>query len=139
MARTLFCVPLLLLIGACSGSTDGRLIAEAQAEVANFHDLLQRREFDTIYQQSSTEFRAHAPREDLIALFDAIDRKLGPLQTSQQSNMSAETRNLVTTVMLEYQSRYERGEATETFTYRIRSGAPELMGYNIASLDMLIR
>ena len=49
------------------------------------------------------------------------------------------THNLVTTVVLVYSTQFEDGEATETFTFRIEDNVPELLGYNVASLDMLIK
>lgn len=135
--RMAICVPLLLLVMACGSPTQGKSAAEA--EVLVFRELLQDRQFEALYQRSSSEFRASAPRQDVLALFDAIDRKLGPLQHAELVNSQVNSRNLVTTVALVYESQYEGGMATETFTYRIRDNGAEMLGYNIDSLAMLIR
>jgi len=136
-ARTLFSISLLVLLGACGDTFDGRAVAEP--EVKEFHELLKAKDFEAMYRRSSTDFQAAAPKEKVLALYAAIDRKLGALQTTKQINWSVNTRNLVTTVVLVYASQFQDGEATETFTFRVKSGEAELIGYNIASFDMLIK
>lgn len=73
-----------------------------------------------------------------MALFSAIDRKLGRLRESKQINWHVNSHNLVTTVVLVYQSRFEDGTA-ETFTFRVQGEKPRLIGYNIESMDMLLK
>ncbi|WP_116810576.1 hypothetical protein [Steroidobacter cummioxidans] len=111
----------------------------AEPEVKRFHDLLKEREFEAMYAATGQQFKSAVPKNMAIKLFSAIDRKLGPLQQTKQVNWNVNTHNLVTTVALVYQSRFESGEATETFTFHVLNGKPELIGYNIASLDMLIK
>jgi len=128
---------LAVSLSGCSDTIDGKGIAEP--EVARFHENLKRRDFDTMYAATGDEFKSNAPKAKVVALFAAIDRKLGPLRETRQINWNVNTHNLVTTVALVYQSRFEAGEATETFTVRVRNGTPELIAYNISSLDMLIK
>jgi hypothetical protein len=126
-----------LLLAGCGDTLNGRAIAEP--EVQRFHERLKARDFQGIYDAASAEFRAASPQPTILALFEAIDRKLGPLQESKQINWSVNTQNLTTTVVLVYASRFQQGEATETFTFLIQDKTPALLGYNISSLDMLIK
>jgi hypothetical protein len=92
-----------------------------------------------MYQLGNSEFRAAAPKEKVIILYTAIDRKLGTLQETKQINWNVNTTNSVTTVVLVYATKFQDGGATETFSFRIKNGKAELIGYNIASLDMLAK
>jgi len=126
-----------LLLSGCSDTIHGKSIAEP--EVARFHERLKARDFEALYAATSSDFRAAAPKAQIFALFEAIDRKLGPMQSTQQVNWNVNTHNLVTTVVLVYSTKFRDGAATETFTFRIKNKSPELLGYNISSLDMLIK
>ena len=133
----LICMPILALLGACSDTIDGKSIAEPA--VARFHQQLAAKNFEAMYAEGSQEFQQAAPKEKVLALYAAVDRKLGPLQDAKQVNWRVETKNLVTTVVLVYESKFKEGGATETFTYKVTNGKAELVGYNINSLDMLIK
>jgi hypothetical protein len=124
-------------LSGCGDTINGKGIAEP--EVAKFHERLKAQDFEGMYKSGSDDFQAAAPKEEVIALFEAIDRKLGPLQETKQVTWNVNTQNLTTTVVLVYASKFREGDATETFTFRIGNQKPELIGYNIASLDMLIK
>lgn len=126
-----------VVLSGCGDTINGKSLAEP--EVAKFHERLEARDFEGMYESSSGDFQAAAPKEKVIALFEAIDRKLGPLRETKQVNWNVNTQNLTTTVVLVYASKFHEGEATETFTFRISDQKPELIAYNIASLDMLIK
>jgi len=132
---------LLALLGfavvGCSDTISGKGVAEP--EVARFHERLKSRDFAGLYAATGADFKAAVTEKKALALFEAIDRKLGTLRESNQVNWNVNTRNMITTVVLVYESKFEEGEATETFTFRVHDGKPELIGYNISSLDMLIK
>jgi hypothetical protein len=128
---------LVLVSMGCGDAINGKAVAEP--EVIRFHEKLTARDFEAIYDSGSADFKAALPRAKAVALFEAIDRKLGPLQQSEQINWNVNTHNLTTTVVLVYSSKFKEGEATETFVFRIKDKAPELMSYNISSLDMMIK
>jgi hypothetical protein len=132
---------LLALLGfalaGCGDTINGKGVAEP--EVARFHEKLKSRDFAGMYAATGAEFKAAVTQKMALALFEAIDRKLGSLRETTQVNWNVNTRNMITTVVLVYQSKFAEGEATETFTFRIENGKPELIGYNISSLDMLIK
>jgi hypothetical protein len=137
MLRFLLLALLAISLSGCGDTIAGK--GAAEPEVARFHEMLKRRNFEAMYAATGAEFKSLVPRATALALFAAIDRKLGSLRQTKQINWNVNTRNLITTVALVYQSRFEAGEATETFTFRVQNGKPELIGYNIASMDMLIK
>lgn len=130
------CVAAVFLIG-CADTFNGKSIAEP--EVVKFHERLKARDFNGMYAALSEDLKAVAPKERMLALFDAMDRKLGPLESTEQVNWNVNTHNLTTTVVLVQQSAFRDGTATETFTFRVEDNKAELVGYNINSFDMLIK
>ena len=137
MKRQLVLLAAALLLSGCADTINGKSVAEP--EVARFHEKLKARDFEGLYESTSAEFKEAAPKARILALFEAIDRKLGDPQGTKQVNWNVSTYNLVTTVVLVYSTRYQEGEATETFTFRVKDNTAELLGYDIASLDMLIK
>ena len=111
----------------------------AEAQVTIFHDRMNVDRFDEIYESAHKDFKSNTPQETTDKLFSAIKRKLGRIESSEIINWNLNTHNLVTTVVLIYETKFTEGEATETFTYRIDGDQASLYGYNIDSLDMLIK
>lgn len=135
--KLLLLVVLGVLLASCRDTIGGK--GAAEPEVAKFHEQLNAGAFEAIYGAAGSDFKNAAPKEKVLALFAAIGRKLGRYQSSKEINWDVRTFNLTTTAVLVYQTTFERGEATETFTYRISDGKAVLVGYNIGSLDMLIK
>jgi hypothetical protein len=128
---------LCAVVVGCGDTLQGREYAER--EVARFRALMKAREFEQIYDTSAPEFQAGTPRHKGVALFAAVDRKLGALRSTQQLDWELKTWKGMTSVVLTYYSKYQKGEATETFTVLVDDGKPRLAGYFINSIDMLIR
>jgi hypothetical protein len=135
--RLLLATGILFLLAGCSDTVNGKEIAEPA--VAQFHEKLKLGDFESIYEDASAEFKAAAPKEKVLALFAATARKLGPLQETKLINWNVNTRNFKTVVVLVQDSKFKEGQATETFTFRVDGDKAELIGYNISSLDMLIK
>jgi hypothetical protein len=128
---------LIVLLAGCGNTIHGKQIAEP--EVARFHRQLGLRDYEQIYSGAAEGFRKSASKETAFALFDAINRKLGPVKSSTQANWQVNTHNFKTAVVLVHETKFESGAATETFTFEIADERASLLGYNIDSLDMLIK
>jgi hypothetical protein len=126
----------LAALAGCGDTLKGTEYAEAT--VARFRQQMKARQFEQIYDSTGADFKAATSREIGVALFAAVDRKLGAFKRAKQINWSVNTHNMVTTVVLVYDSEYSDSHATETFTVRVEDGRGELVGYNIQSLQMLI-
>src|SRR5512139_3182135 len=96
--RVFACVALLVLLAGCGDTIEGKGVAEP--EVVRFHEHLKARDFEGIYNEAGADFHSAAPKEKVLALFAAIDRKLGPLQETKQVNWNVNTHNFNTTVVL---------------------------------------
>jgi hypothetical protein len=126
-----------LLLVACGDTVHG--VEYAEPAVAEVRAMMKQHEFEKIYDTSSELFRNATPREKGVALFAAIERKLGALRSAKQITWGVNTNNGVTIATLVYASEYEQGQATETFNIEIDHGKGKLAGFNIQSLDMMIR
>lgn len=130
-------VATVLLLAACGDTIHG--IEYAEPVVTRFRAQMNTQDFQKIYAETDPQFKA-ATNQDLgTQLFSAVDRKLGKLKHAERINWNVNTNNGLTLVVLVYASEYERGTATETFTVRVADGEGALAGYNIQSLEMLIR
>jgi len=126
----------LLLLG-CTDIIKGKSVAEPK--VAVFHDRFNEGHYEEIYSEAADEFKNAAPEEKVLALFTAIDSKLGKVQSSSITNWNVKNFNLVTTVVLVSDTQFELGTGTETFTFRVSGDKATLLGYNINSMDMMTR
>jgi len=128
---------LCLLLSGCGDTIKGKSVAEPQ--IAVFHQRLDAERFDEIYSTASDEFRGAAPKEKVLELFSAIEKKLGKVKSSSTKTWNVRTFNFVTTVVIVTETEFEHGKGTETFTFRVAGDKASLVGYNINSLDMMTR
>jgi hypothetical protein len=137
MKRLFSCAAALVLLVGCGNTVHG--VEYAEPAFAKFRQQMQAGQFGKFYDFAGEEFRSATSREDGIALFAAVDRKLGKLQHAEKINWNVNTRNMTTLVVLVYKSRYAEGEATETFTIKVADGSGQIVGYDIQSLAMMIK
>jgi hypothetical protein len=137
MKRMLMCAAALLLLAGCSDTIRGTEFAEPAVE--KFRQQMSAGRFEEAYDATGADFKQATTRENGIALFAAVDRKLGKLQHAEKISWNVRTHNLTTLAVLVYNSRYAEGEATETFTVKVDDGKGEIIGYNIQSLAMMIK
>ena len=128
---------MLVFAAGCSDTINGVELAEP--EVKRFRELLAAHEYEKIYATAHPNFRNGAPKERVVALFSAIDRKIGAFKSAERINWNVNTHNMTTTAVLVYASKYAEGEATETFTIIVDDQKASLLGYNINSFDMIIK
>ena len=138
MKRSVFLTVIMsLLLLGCTDTIKGKSVAEPK--VAVFHDRFNAGQYEEIYSEAADEFQKAAPKEKVLALFSAIDRKLGKVMSSSIKTWNVKTFNLVTTVVLVADTQFEQGTGTETFTFRVSGDKATLLGYNINSMDMMTR
>jgi hypothetical protein len=124
-------------LAGCGDTIKGAEYAEST--VAKFREQMKARQFEQIYDATGEEFKTATSRENGIALFAAVDRKLGGFKRAEKVNWAVNTNNMVTMAVVVYNSEYADGNATETFTVKVDDGKGELVAYNIQSLEMLIK
>jgi hypothetical protein len=90
-------------------------------------------QYSQIYDESSNDLKNATPKQDLIKLLTAVDRKLGPIQSTARTTWNAYHSTSGSFVSLVFKSQFENGVGDETFTYRLGNGTPVLAGYHITS------
>jgi hypothetical protein len=132
-----------LAAAGCGNVTKGK--GDADRAVADFHLQFNAGRYDAIWDTGGDELKQGISRKDWAALLSAVRRKLGDYTGSTTRSWNVNTRNLSTYVTLVQDSDYATAKAettaraAETFVFVVRDGRAVLVGYNISSLDLILR
>ncbi len=137
MLRAVSCVVLSLLALSGCGMTASR--EPAEKAVAEFHQRLDRGDFTAIYNDGHPELKKASSEKDFTAFLEAVHRKLGKVESAEQTNWRINTFNLQTYAVLNYQTKFAEGSAVETFTYRLDGDKAVLVGYHISSQALILK
>jgi hypothetical protein len=120
----------MLLLAACSG---GENVADAQRAVANFHAQLNSGNYQRIYVSSDGGLKRATSEAEMIKLLAAVHAKLGAFKGGTQSAWRVNYNTAGNNTVIQFDSNFEKGKATETFTFVGEPDAPRLFAYNIHS------
>lgn len=130
---------LSLSLAACNPATVAADKAAAEGAVAKFHEQLNAQQYAAIYAEADELFRGVGTEGGFRQLFEAVRTKLGAVRSTELKSWNVR-QNFGTMsgtfIELVYETRFERGVATETFNWRT-GDPPRLVGYNINSQDLL--
>jgi len=102
--------------------------------VEQFHRKLNSERFEEIYTQADHAFQESGKQEEILKFFGAIHKKLGNAGRADRGTIKINTNTNGTFIAVTYTTVYERGTATETFTWRKDvADNLKLVGYNIQS------
>ncbi|MGH2492442.1 MAG: hypothetical protein ACRDF9_13145 [Candidatus Limnocylindria bacterium] len=108
--------------------------------VQRFHELFNNGAYVVIYQEASPEFRASTPQARFVALLEAVRRKIGKVNgTERQSIHVFASTTANTAVTASYLTRFETGQAAETFRWVLTERMARLINYDINSPDLITR
>src|SRR5215203_4029194 len=117
----------IVTVSACRQRADGaRVPAEVQEVVASVGDNINQERYEQIYNESSEGWKQDATLEQSNEVFKTLRTKLGKVETrtlhsaNEQQNSGGTLKGHV--YILTYQTRFERGEAMETFTLIEQNG-----------------
>ncbi len=127
------------LVAGCSVGDMAAGRGQAEKGVSEFHTLFNAGRFGDIYDAASDEFRAASKPGRFAELLAAVQRKLGNTTGTENRGWRVNSRNLRTYVELSQATRFDRGEALETFAFLVRDGKAILLRYNIQSEDLILR
>ncbi|MES2058005.1 MAG: DUF4019 domain-containing protein [Pseudomonadota bacterium] len=129
----------LALIGLSSCSL-GDTVPVAEKAVVKFHAMLDRGQFQQIYDQSGSEMKSATGGDatKLVALLSAVHRKLGATKQSVRQSWNEQYNGGGHTLTLGYATKYERGDAAETFVFQVADKTVSLAGYNINSEALVL-
>jgi hypothetical protein len=129
---------LVVSFPACRQDAGGnRVPAEVQEVVQHIGDQIAQERYDQIYNESSDLWKQDATLEQSNEVFKTLRAKLGKVETrslhsaNEQQNSGGTLKGHV--YILTYQTRFERGEAMETFTLIEQNGRWLLARYLVNS------
>ena len=101
---------------------------EAEARVAQFHQLYNGEKVDGLFDLTAPEFRRTTDSESFAGLIGSLQEQLGDAELSEIKDWKVdyfpERR-----ITLTYQTEFERGKAAEMFTFDYGE-PPRLINYN---------
>ena len=125
IATVLLCA---LLLASC-GFRKSRLMAEAG--VKEFHALLDREQYEQIYEQGGDSLRKSTSKVDFIAYLQGIHSRLGNTRKTTASGFSVNTSpGEGAQVALAMETEFDRGVAQERFLWRVSGGRAVLLDYH---------
>ena len=135
----LFVISLSISIAsACRDTTErGRVPSDVQEVVTNIGDLIAQERYDQIYNESSELWKKDVSLEQSNEVFKTLRTKLGKIENRalhsavEQQNSGGVLKGHV--YILSYQTRFERGEAMETFTLIEQNGRWQMARYFVNS------
>ena len=125
-----------LLLGGCGSSENLRIAKEATTHV---HAQMDNEQFAQIYSEADDALRAATKRQDLLDFISAVHRKLGRVQNAYQTGFFVNFSTSGTRVRLNYQTKFDGGNAQEEFIWKIKGDQPALIGYHISSNALIIK
>ena len=130
--KLILVVVAVVLVGSSSCSlTKGKGIAEAG--VAQFHNQYNAGRFHEIYSQADEEFRKSTSEPDFVAFLEALRRKLGTVNQSNQAGWHVNATPVGTMVTLASNVEFSEGKGMEQFVFRISGDKAMLYNYNVNS------
>lgn len=134
MIRKLVPVPLLML-GACGAQ---EAVNDANAEVARFHQQLDRADYETIWKNSGSAMQQSGPKDDFVKFLNAVHTKLGNVKESKSAGWNVNSNTGGSFVTLQENTTFEKGNGAETFIFSRDGDRLSLIGYQINSREMMI-
>ena len=120
----------LLAFASCSLGADQRLATDA---AARFHDLYNQEDYASIYAATDNAFQKTASEAEFDTLMSAVHRRLGAYKSAASVGWKVSETVSGTQVSLTFTTEFTEGSATEHFVFRMASGKPYLLGYNVNS------
>ncbi len=134
LAITLSCS----LILACSND-DKEFLEKGSQFVDQFHSEVKQGKYAAIYQAASSGLKANGSEQEFVDLLTVVNRGLGDVQETRlvsQASVKADTGQALT--LLLYNTRFAKGEGTESFYLENADGKPLLFRYDVNS-DTLMK
>lgn len=86
-----------------------------------------------IYAQTDEGFRKVTNEDEMVALLQAVHKKLGTVKNASQIGWHVNATTAGTVVMLAYNTEFTEGRATEQFVFYASGDKVKLFQYNINS------
>jgi hypothetical protein len=139
-ARASFRISILFALTVLSSCASGKNVQNATKGVEQFHSQMNTEQYQTIYAAADEGFHKVTNEADFVALLQAVHKKLGNVQTSQQTNFQVGvSTGQGTVVTLVYETTFDQGSGTEQFLWHMRDNQSVLLGYHITSNALVLK
>ncbi|MGH8101942.1 MAG: hypothetical protein ACREIW_11645, partial [Chthoniobacterales bacterium] len=91
------------------------------------------------YAQADDALRSASKQEDFLAFMGAVHGKLGKVQSAARKGFFVNFNTSGTRVRLNYDTKFDGGDATEEFLWRIQGNKALLVGYHINSNALVLK
>ena len=132
-----FCVFTLLSFSLSCSFTKGKETAERA--VIKFHNQLNAGQFHEIYAGADEGFRKASSEQDVIALFEAVRRKLGAVKSTKPTGWRVNATPMGTMVNLGYEVEFSEAKGMEEFVFHVSGDQALLFNYNVNSAALITR
>lgn len=140
MKKLFHIIPALMfmaLLGGCGNVANN--LSTAKAQVGVFHQQFNTQQFVAIEVSADSGLFKSTSRSQFVKMLSVIHKKLGRVMSSENTNWNIQAFNGDSTVNLQQSVKFEKGNAVETFAFRIKGQKAYLLAYNINSLDLLMK
>jgi len=120
-----------MVLAGCASKAD---VKNAQELIPIFHQWLDAANYDAIVAATDVEYRKSSQQEDLAAPFRKAHERLGTTVNSQWLDTSVVTLIGGARVTVHHQTKFEKGDMRETFTFMIRDHKTYLLKYEVTPL-----
>jgi hypothetical protein len=133
-------VLLACVIGCGNQATRSRIPSEVEAVVASIGDDINQERYDKIYNEASSLWRQDATEQQSTDVLKTLHAKLGKVESrsvhsaTEQQNASGPLKGHA--FIITYQTKFERGQAMETFTLIEEGGSWKLARYFVSSTEL---
>jgi len=118
----------VLAVSGCSGPSS---VQDARTQVDAFHGLLDKGDFESVWNDSTQDIKATTSKESFTGLLTAVHSRMGTVKETKQTGWKVNTDTNGTFASVTMQTTFERGSATEEFVYRKTDAGYKLAGYQI--------
>ena len=126
-----------LAAGTASGTAAQRTaLARVKAAVAGFHAKYNAGNCAAIYLDTDGRFKLHVSMAEMLKMCDNLHQKLGAQKSSVLERWAVSNKPTAdgTVVALLYLSKFEDGDAAETFFYLLAPDGPTLVHYSVSPI-----
>ncbi|WP_086734751.1 hypothetical protein [Erythrobacter colymbi] len=128
--RSLAALAGAVLLAACNPAAQ---VEDASAQVKTLQALYNKGDAAAFYKAGGKALRKTASAEQVESTMTLIASRLGKVRESKQTGFNTAFNNGVTVTTIVMQTRFERGEGTETFVFEGSGKDMELAGWNVNS------
>lgn len=123
-----------LFLSACNPMAQ---LEQAEGEITQFHATYNAGDSRALYGTTADDFREITTAEQMDGLVQMVTDRMGKVESTERAGFNINSDNGTTYTVVTMTTMFEKGKATETFTYVEGDQGLELVGWNVDSPNFL--